>query len=130
MRTRSKKAAQRRSRARLIDHVARDTGAIAERLAPAFPRHQAFVMQAIQNLGRGGVNKLRGLTDVFVDVTRRRSAKLPELRENRVLQIATRKTKPLHRLKRTTLVVDGQPGASPRIGDSAIPYLIDKAGWH
>src|SRR5260370_35866723 len=115
MRPRSKKPAERCSRARLIDHVARDSGAIAECLAPALPRHQTLVMQAIQNLGRGGVYKLRGLTDVFVDVPRRRSAELPELRENRILQIATRKTKPLHRLNRTTLVVEGQPaGISSR----------------
>src|SRR5713101_6652360 len=98
MRTRSKKAAQCRSRARLVDHVTCNSGAIAECLALALAGHQTLVMQAIQNLGRGGVHKFRGLTDVFVDVPRRRSAKLPELRENRVLQIAARKTKPLHLL--------------------------------
>src|SRR6267378_2318262 len=98
MRTRSKKAAQCRSRSRLIDHVTGDSGAIAECLASALAAHQTLVMQAIQNLGRGGVDKPGRLADVAVDVPCRRGAKLPKLCQNRILQIAARKTKPLHLL--------------------------------
>src|SRR5260370_19914163 len=108
MRPRAEKAAQSTSRSRLVDNVTVDSGAVVKCLAPALASDQAFVMQPIQNFGRGGVDKPCRLADLAVDVPCRRSAKLPELRENRVLQIAARKTKPLHHSQRTTPVVDGQ----------------------
>src|SRR5713226_965281 len=107
MRTRAKEAAQCRSRARLVDDVTGDSGAIAECLAPALAGHQTLIMQAIQHLGRGRVDEPSRLADVSVDVSCRRCTKLPELRENCVLEIAARKTKLFHRPQRTTVVVGG-----------------------
>jgi len=85
MRTRAKEAAQSGSCPRVVDHVTGDSRAITECLASALAAHQTLAMQAIQHLGRGGVDETCGLADLAVDVPYLRGGKLPELRQNRVL---------------------------------------------
>src|SRR5260370_36843852 len=128
MRTRAKEAAQSGSCPRVVAHVTGDSRAIAECLASALAADQTLVMQAIQHLGRGGVDETCGLADLAGDVPYRRAAKLPQLRQNRVLQIAALKTKPLHRPQRTTPVVDGQSPAIRQGSSGSMPLEATDAG--